>query len=113
MVRWLCAFARPAGPHDGPPRPAGGEATRGALGKASARRGRMNSASDSAAGIAPQILAAISGAKAGAALVYGHDAWPRRVEPRFAEIFARDVAVFLVPPGTAANALALAHLTPP
>ena len=31
----------------------------------------------------------------------------------FAEIFQREVAVFLVPTGTAANALALAHLTPP
>ena len=73
----------------------------------------MNFASDNAAGIAPQILAAISRANAGAALAYGHDAWTRRVETRFAEIFARDVAVFLVPTGTAANALALAHLTPP
>ena len=31
----------------------------------------------------------------------------------FAEIFEREVAVFLVPTGTAANALALAHVTPP
>jgi threonine aldolase len=73
----------------------------------------MNFASDNAAGIAPQILAAISRANDGAALAYGRDAWTRRVERRFAEIFARDVAVFLVPTGTAANALALAHLTPP
>jgi threonine aldolase len=73
----------------------------------------MNFASDNAAGIAPEILAAISRANAGAALAYGRDAWTRRVEERFAEIFARKVAVFLVPTGTAANALALAHLTPP
>src|SRR5262249_24761758 len=73
----------------------------------------MNFASDNAAGIAPQILAAISRANAGAALAYGQDVWTRRVEARFAEIFAHDVAVFLVPTGTAANALALAHLTPP
>ena len=44
--------------------------------------------------------------------------WQRRLdasalERRFAEIFEREVAVFLVPTGTAANALALAHLTPP
>src|SRR5215471_3891811 len=95
-----------------PPRSAGGEATRGALGKASARRGRMNFASDNAAGIAPEILAAISRANEGAALGYGQDVWTRRVEERFAEVFAREVAVFLVPTGTAANALALAHLTP-
>jgi threonine aldolase len=73
----------------------------------------MNFASDNAAGIAPEILAAISRANEGAALAYGRDAWTGRVERLFAEIFARDVAVFLVPTGTAANALALAHLTPP
>src|SRR5262249_283461 len=73
----------------------------------------MNFASGTAAGIAPQIIAAISRANAGAALAYGQDAWTRRVEARFAEIFEHDVAVFLVPTGTAANALALAHLTPP
>ena len=73
----------------------------------------MNFASDNAAGIAPDILAAIARANEGAALGYGNDAWTKRVEARFAEIFEREVAVFLVPTGTAANALALAHLTPP
>ena len=73
----------------------------------------MNFASDNAAGIAPQILAAISRANSGAAVAYGLDLWTQRVEARFAEIFEREVAVFLVPTGTAANALALAHLTPP
>jgi threonine aldolase len=73
----------------------------------------MNFASDNTAGIAPEILAAIAGANEGAALAYGQDAWTSRVERRFAEIFEREVAVFLVPTGTAANALALAHLTPP
>jgi threonine aldolase len=73
----------------------------------------MNFASDNAAGVAPEILAAIASANEGAALAYGRDDWTRRVERRFAEIFERDVAVFLVPTGTGANALALAHLTPP
>ena len=73
----------------------------------------MNFASDNTAGIAPEILAAIARANEGAALAYGNDAWTRRVEARFAEIFEHEVAVFLVPTGTAANALALAHLTPP
>jgi threonine aldolase len=73
----------------------------------------MNFASDNAAGIAPEILAAIARANDGAALAYGRDEWTKRVEARFAEMFERDVAVFLVPTGTAANALALAHLTPP
>jgi threonine aldolase len=73
----------------------------------------MNFASDNVAGIAPQILAAIARANEGAALAYGRDAWTARVERRFAEIFEREVAVFMVPTGTAANALALAHLAPP
>ncbi len=73
----------------------------------------MNFQSDNAAGIAPEILAAIAQANAGAALAYGGDGWTERAERKFAEIFEREVAVFLVPTGTAANALALAHLTPP
>jgi threonine aldolase len=73
----------------------------------------MNFASDNAAGIAPEILAAISRANAGKVLAYGRDDWTRRIEQRFASMFERDVAVFLVATGTAANALALAHLTPP
>ncbi len=73
----------------------------------------MNFASDNAAAVAPEILAAIARASDGAAPAYGNDALTQRVERRFAELFEREVAVFLVPTGTAANALALAHLTPP
>lgn len=78
-----------------------------------ARRGGMNFASDNAAPVAPEILAAIARANEGSAPAYGDDAATKRVERRFAEVFEHDVAVFLVPTGTAANALALAHLTPP
>jgi threonine aldolase len=73
----------------------------------------MNFASDNAAGIAPEILNAIVQANDGSALAYGRDEWTRRVEAKFADLFEHEVAVFLVPTGTAANALALAHLTPP
>ena len=73
----------------------------------------MNFASDNAAGIAPEILAAIARANEGHALAYGQDRWTERVECRLAEMFEHEVAVFLVSTGTAANALALAHLTPP
>jgi threonine aldolase len=73
----------------------------------------MNFASDNAAGVAPEILAAMAAANEGSALAYGNDAVTRRVEQRFAELFEREVAVFLAPTGTAANALAIAHLTPP
>src|SRR4051812_45527381 len=73
----------------------------------------MYFASDNTAGIAPEILAAIGKANSGYALGYGNDEWTRRVEARIAEIFEHDCAVFLVPTGTAANALAIAHLSPP
>lgn len=73
----------------------------------------MNFASDNTAGVAPQIMAALTRANDGFTLGYGNDDWTRRVEKKFAEIFQRDVAVFLVPTGTGANALALAHVTPP
>src|SRR5215470_7129425 len=49
----------------------------------------MNFASDNAAGVAPEILAAIAAANEGSALAYGNDALTRRVEQRFAELFER------------------------
>jgi threonine aldolase len=73
----------------------------------------MDFASDNAAGVAPPILDAMVRANAGHAIGYGDDAVTRRLEKRLSELFEREVAVFLVTTGTAANALALAHLTPP
>ncbi|HEX2654165.1 MAG TPA: low specificity L-threonine aldolase [Xanthobacteraceae bacterium] len=73
----------------------------------------MNFASDNTAGIAPAILEAIARANGGFALGYGNDPLTRRVEETIARIFEHEVAVFLVPTGTAANALALSHLSPP
>lgn len=73
----------------------------------------MNFASDNAAPVAQPILDAIARANAGYALGYGNDDWTHTVERRLSEIFERDVAAFLVPTGTAANALALAHIAPP
>ena len=73
----------------------------------------VNFASDNTAGIAPAILDAIVAANRGYARGYGNDEWTRSLERRLAEIFEREVAVFAVPTGTAANALALAHVCPP
>jgi threonine aldolase len=73
----------------------------------------MNFASDNTAGIAPDILRALAGANDGFALGYGNDERSRDVERLFAHVFERDVAVFLVTTGTAANAIALAHVSPP
>jgi len=73
----------------------------------------MNFASDNTAPVAPAILDALTEANRGYARGYGNDDWTRAVERRFCEIFERKVAAFLVPTGTAANALALAQVTPP
>ena len=73
----------------------------------------MNFASDNTAGMAPEIMAALSRANEGFAIGYGNDALTQEVERRIGDYFEHDVAVFLVPTGTAANALSLAHLTPP
>jgi threonine aldolase len=84
------------------------------LDRAAQAKGRgMNFASDNTAGVAPAILDAIVRANAGAAPGYGGDALTRTVERRFAELFEHDVSVFLVPTGTAANALAIAQIAPP
>jgi threonine aldolase len=73
----------------------------------------MNFASDNAAGVAPEIMDAVARAGAGHQLGYGNDDVTRRVEAQLSRLFEREVAVFLVSTGTAANALALAHLSPP
>lgn len=73
----------------------------------------MNFASDNAAGAAPEILDAMARAGAGHMLGYGNDDVTRRLEAQLCRLFEHDLAVYLVTTGTAANALALAHLSPP
>lgn len=73
----------------------------------------MNLRSDNVAGVAPEIMAALEAANRGAAESYGDDAITQGLTRRFSELFEREVAVFAVATGTAANALALAALTPP
>ncbi len=70
--------------------------------------------SDNAAGVAPEILAAVAAANVGSALAYGQDEWTARLQRKVAEVFEYpDVRVFPVVSGTAANALALSALCPP
>ena len=73
----------------------------------------MNFASDNTAGISPEILAAFADANAGAVGSYGADPITARLEAKLAELFEHEVSVFPVATGTAANALALAAVTPP
>lgn len=58
-------------------------------------------------------MAALTDANDGFAAAYGADDLTRRVEARFNDIFERDVAVFFVATGTAANALALSATNKP
>ena len=73
----------------------------------------MNFASDNAYGALPQVMDALARANAGRRQAL----WRRCRHPgpdgRFSALFEREVAVFPVVTGTAANALALATLTPP
>jgi threonine aldolase len=73
----------------------------------------MNFASDNAYGALPEIWNALQAADHGAALAYGNDPVTDALTAQFSALFERDVTVFPVLTGTAANALALACLTPP
>ena len=73
----------------------------------------VNFASDNVTGAAPEILAAIVAANEGAAMPYGNDPVTERLEAAFNGLFERTVAAFPMATGSAANALALAVMTPP
>jgi threonine aldolase len=73
----------------------------------------MDFRSDNTAGAAPEIIEALARANAGKTAAYGEDALSREVEARIAELFECDASVFLMATGTAANAVALAAMTPP
>lgn len=69
--------------------------------------------SDNAAGVAPEILAAIEAANVGSALAYGADEWSAGLQATVREVFEHPHAtVFPVLSGTAANSLALAAMCP-
>lgn len=72
----------------------------------------MNFASDNITGAADAVLAAIAASNAGPQPAYGADAWTARAQAMLCDLFEREVAIVLVATGTAANALALAALTP-
>ncbi len=69
--------------------------------------------SDNIEGASPEVIDAILAANSGQASPYGADDCTARVERKLSEIFEREVNVFLVPTGTAANALCLSAMTPP
>jgi threonine aldolase len=66
----------------------------------------MQFASDNWAGAAPEIVDAVAREAQRFGTAYGESELDRAVERRFCEIFEREVAVFFVATGSAANALA-------
>jgi len=73
----------------------------------------MNFASDNVTQVAPAIMAALAAANRGPAMPYGNDAATQRLTAAFERLFETKVTIFPVATGTAANALALAAMTPP
>jgi threonine aldolase len=72
----------------------------------------MHFGSDNVVGASQKVLDALVAANTGALSSYGEDEMAKAVEQQFSRIFERDVSVFLMSTGTAANGLALACLTP-
>lgn len=73
----------------------------------------MNFASDNWAGAHPAVAEALSECAAGISRPYQTGEADKRVENRLCELFEREVAVFFVATGTAANALAMAAVARP
>ncbi len=73
----------------------------------------MNFASDNWAGAHPAISQRLLEAAAGFSAPYGASALDRKIEQRFNVLFEREVAVYFVSTGTAANSLALAAVNRP
>ncbi len=71
----------------------------------------MNFASDNVTEASQEILDAIIAANSGSMMPYGNDSITKKVTKMVQEIFERDVAVYLVSTGTAANAISISCLT--
>jgi threonine aldolase len=69
--------------------------------------------SDNTATACPEMLRAIESVNRGLARPYGEDEWTGRLDKALGGFFGTPVRAFAVTTGTAANALALATLSPP
>jgi len=68
--------------------------------------------SDNQSGVAPEVVEALAAAAQKSHGSYGGDDLTAELTARFRDIFETDLAVFTVPTGTAANALALSAVAP-
>ena len=76
------------------------------------KRERVKFASDNVAGACPEVLEALLKANEGDSATYGNDDYSKSLQKKFSEIFEKEVIVYPIASGTAANALALATMTP-
>ena len=76
------------------------------------KRERIKFASDNITGACPEVLEAVLKANNGDSTPYGNDQISAELQKKFSELFEKDVIVFPTASGTAANALALATMTP-
>lgn len=72
-----------------------------------------NFGSDNVTPVCAPIMAAIQAANTGLTASYGADEFTERLKGTASTVFEREVAIYPVATGTAANALALAQLAPP
>jgi len=82
------------------------------MAKIKTKRERVKFASDNVAGACPEVLDAILKANEGDSSPYGNDQVSTDLQNKFSDIFQKEVVVFPIASGTAANALALATMTP-
>lgn len=72
-----------------------------------------NFGSDNVSPVCAPIMAAIEAANSGPTSSYGADDFTRRLQSAASRAFEKDVAIYPVATGTAANALALSQIAPP
>ena len=82
------------------------------MAKIKTKRERVKFASDNVAGACPEVLEALIKANDGDSAPYGNDDWSKSLQEKFSEIFEKEVIVYPIASGTAANALALSTMTP-
>ena len=73
----------------------------------------MHFLSDNAAGVCPEVQAAVGAAAGPSSSGYDGDAWSVRLDAAFGALFGRTCVALPVATGTAANALSLSVLVPP
>ena len=73
----------------------------------------INFASDNTSGVDPEIFSVLEQAAKSSSMPYGDDVFTSKLQMRANEIFEKQVSIFPVATGSAANALALSVVCPP